>query len=81
MVSKTSGVSDAVDILGGKKRIRLTGVSENQKKIRIEVLPSLEEMSKAPVVSTISAKPYIWLLWLGAAMIVTGTMTAAFRKK
>ncbi|MBO6179818.1 MAG: cytochrome c biogenesis protein CcsA [Selenomonadaceae bacterium] len=80
-VSKTSGVSDAVDILGGKKRIRLTGVSENQKKIRIEVLPSLEEMSKAPVVSTISAKPYIWLLWLGAAMIVIGTMTAAFRKK
>ena len=80
-VSKTSGISNPVEILGGKKRIRLTGVSENQKKIRIEIMPSVDEVAKAPVTASISTKPYIWLLWLGAIMVVIGTMTAAFRKR
>lgn len=76
LVSKTSGVSDPVEILDGKKRIRLTGVAENQKKVRIEIIPSVEEMSNVPVTANVSVKPFIWILWFGAIMVVVGTMLA-----
>lgn len=80
LVSKTSGVSEPVEILGGKKRIRLTGVSENQKKIRIEIIPSKEKLANVPITANISLKPFIWILWLGAILIVVGTMAAVKRR-
>ena len=76
LVSKTAGISEPVEILGGKKRIRLTGVSENRKKVRIEIIPSKEELSKVPITANISEKPFIWLVWLGAILIVAGTALA-----
>ena len=80
LVSKTSGVSEPVEILNGKKQIRLTGVSENKKKIRVEIIPSKEDMAKVPVTAHISEKPFIWILWLGAALITLGVAFAAKKR-
>lgn len=76
LVSQTSGVSEPVEILNGKKQIRLTGVSENRKKIRIEIIPSKKDMAKVPITAHISEKPFIWLLWLGAVLVTIGILTA-----
>lgn len=69
--------SSPIPILNGKKRIRLTGITEDQSKIRIEVLPSEEEFSRIPITATISTKPYIWLLWLGCTLVTIGCFVAA----
>ncbi len=68
--------SSPIPILKGRKRIRLTGITEDQSKIRIEVLPSEEEFSQIPITATISTKPYIWLLWLGCTLVTIGCFTA-----
>ena len=73
------GSSQPVEIMAGRKRLRLTGVSGDQRSVRFELLPSLQEEAAMPVTVSISRKPYIWLLWLAAVMVCTGTL-AAIRK-
>ena len=66
-----------VPVFDGKIRLRLTGVSEDYRKIRLEVLPSEEEMARQSVAFSASLKPYIWLLWLGAVLVTAGCFAAA----
>ena len=75
--SANGATSSPIPILEGKKRIRLTGITEDQRKIRIEVLPSEEEFSQIPITATISTKPYIWMLWLACALVTIGCFMAA----
>ncbi len=67
------GTSQPIEIYGGAKRIRLTGISSDNTQARIEVLPSVQETATLPVTAKISTKPFIWLLWLSAALVVIGT--------
>ena len=75
-VTEFGGNSEPVPFFNGAKRLRLTGISGDEKKIRIEIMPSLEELSSMPISAIISTKPIIWLLWLSATSIVIGTLVA-----
>lgn len=70
------GASKPVAFFGGERRLRLTGVSEDSRRIRLELLPSLKEEAAQPIAATVSTKPFIWLLWLGAALVTLGSFTA-----
>ena len=70
------GASKPVAFFGGERRLRLTGVSEDSRRIRLELLPSLAEEAAQPIAATVSTKPFIWLLWLGAALVTLGSFTA-----
>ena len=78
-VTRGGGTSEPVDVFDGAKRIRLTGISDDEQRIRIEVLPSMKEIISAPITATVSTKPFVWLLWLSVAMICTGTLLAVRR--
>ncbi len=73
------GTAKPVEIFGGQKRLRLTGVTQNQKQIRIESMPSVEAESKQAITASVSVKPCIWLLWLGSVLICAGTLWAVKR--
>ena len=73
-VTAVGGNSEPIPFFNGEARIRLTGISGDQEKIRIEVLPSLEKLSSMPITATITTKPFIWLLWLSAISITIGTL-------
>ena len=73
-VNQNGGISDSIEILNHRRRIRLTGVSKDKSKIRLEILPTLEEISKVPILTTISTKPFIGVLWLSAAAVCAGTL-------
>ena len=75
-VTADGGSSSAIEILGGRRRVRLTGISGDKLKARLEILPALAEISAVPVTTTVSTKPLIWLLWLSAAAICAGTLAA-----
>ncbi|MBR1579338.1 MAG: cytochrome c biogenesis protein CcsA [Selenomonadaceae bacterium] len=79
-VTRDGGTSDPVDVFDGRKRIRLTGISDDEQRIRIEILPSVEAIESAPVITNVSTKPLIWLLWLSAAAISVGTLAAVKRR-
>ncbi|MBQ1915502.1 MAG: cytochrome c biogenesis protein CcsA [Selenomonadaceae bacterium] len=70
------GTSQPVEVLGGQKRLRLTGVAQNQKQIRLEILPSITEESSQPIMTSVSVKPCIWLLWLGSVLVCGGSLLA-----
>ncbi len=70
------GRSQSIQIFDGRRRVRLTGVSRELDKARLEILPTLEELSNLPVTSTINTKPVIWLLWLSVTAICLGTALA-----
>lgn len=78
-VTQDGGTSEPTPIFGGEKRIRLTGISDDEQRIRIEIHPSIEEIARAPITATISTKPFIWLLWLSATAICIGTLIAVRR--
>ncbi len=80
-VTLTGGTSKAISFFNGDKRMRLTGISGDESRIRLEILPSFEELSSMPISATISTKPFIWLLWLSAISIVAGTLIAVIRFK
>ena len=63
--------------MNGKFRIRLTGVSADERDIRIEILPSLAEEMALPVTASISTKPGISLLWLACVLVTAGGLLAA----
>ncbi|WP_367183068.1 cytochrome c biogenesis protein CcsA [Selenomonas sp.] len=73
------GTSQPVEIFGGQKRLRLTGVTQSQKQIRLEILPSLETEANQPILTSVSVKPCIWLLWLGSMLVCGGTLLALRR--
>ena len=72
-----TGSSEPVPVLEGAKRARLTGITEDYRKLRLEVLPSLAEAGAVPVTASVSTKPYIWLLWLSCLMVTLGSLLAA----
>ena len=76
IVTPDGGSSQAVEAFKGKRRVRLTGISGDLEKARIEILPTLDKLSEMPITATISTKPYIWLLWLSVTAICSGTMLA-----
>ena len=73
------GTSEPLGVFDGRLRIRLTGISDDEQRIRIEILPSVEEIESAPVTATVSTKPLTWLLWLSAAALTVGTLAAIKR--
>lgn len=75
-LTDSGGTSEPVSFWNGEKRMRLTGISGDGLRIRLELLSSAEAEKNLPVTAQISVKPFIWLLWLGAALVVLGTFTA-----
>ena len=73
------GTSKAVDVFGGQKRIRLTGVAADQKQVRLEILPSIETEMEQAITASVSTKPFIWVLWLGSVLVCVGTLAAVKR--
>ncbi len=73
---RDGGISYPIEFLNGRRRIRLIGVSDDRLKLRLGILPTLEEISQAPITATISTKPFIWVLWLSAAAVCAGTLAA-----
>ena len=76
IVTPDGGSSKAIEAFKGKRRVRLTGISGDLEKARLEILPTLDKLSEMPITATISTKPYIWLLWLSVTAICLGTMLA-----
>ena len=77
LATETGGTSRPIDVMNGKFRIRLTGVSADERDIRIEILPSLAEEMALPVTASISTKPGISLLWLACVLVTAGGLLAA----
>ncbi len=75
-VTADGGNSQAIEIFDGRRRVRLTGISGDLQKARLEILPSLNEISNIPITTTISTKPFIWLLWLSVTAICAGSFLA-----
>ncbi len=75
-VTADGGNSQAIEIFEGRRRVRLTGISGDLQKARLEILPSLNEISNIPITTTISTKPFIWLLWLSVTAICAGSFLA-----
>ncbi len=76
IVTADGGTSQAMEIFGGKRRVRLTGISGDLEKARLEILPTLEKISSMPITATITTKPFIWLLWFSVMTICIGTLLA-----
>ena len=77
LATETGGKSEPVAIMNGAARLRLTGVSGDQSTIRLEILPSLEELAAESVTLSFSTKPFIWILFLGSVLVVIGGFVAA----
>ena len=77
--SFTGGTSSPIPVFGGQKRIRLTGISGNDSQARIELLPSAEEEAQVAVTASVSTKPFIYLLWIGAVAASVGCFVAMRR--
>ena len=75
-VTPDGGSSKSIEVFKGKRRVRLTGISGDLDKARLEILPTYEKLSAMPITATISTKPFIWLLWLSVTAICIGTMLA-----
>lgn len=75
-VTPDGGTSTSIEFFDGRRRVRLTGISGDLEKARLEILPTYSELHDTPVTLTISTKPFIWLLWLSVAAICTGTFAA-----
>ena len=43
---------------------------------RLEILPSITEESSQPIMTSVSVKPCIWLLWLGSVLVCGGSLLA-----
>ncbi|MBQ6759050.1 MAG: cytochrome C biogenesis protein, partial [Selenomonadaceae bacterium] len=80
VVTPDGGSSKSLEVFNKRRRVRLTGISGDLEKARLELLPTYERLSTMPITATISTKPYIWLLWLSVAAICLGTLIAIKRK-
>ena len=79
IATRDGGTSSPIPVFGGQKRIRLTGISGNDSQARIELLPSAEEEAQAAVTASVSTKPFIYLLWIGAVAASVGCFVAMRR--
>jgi cytochrome c biogenesis factor len=77
LATETGGTSQPVEVMGGKFRIRLTGVSSDERDVRIEILPSVAEEAALPVTASVSTKPGISILWLACVLVTVGGLLAA----
>lgn len=78
-VTPDGGSSKAIEAFNGARRVRLTGISGDLQKARLEILPTLETLSNMPITATVTTKPFIWLLWLSVMTICLGTLLAIKR--
>ena len=78
-VTPDGGSSKSLEVFNGRRRVRLTGISGDLEKARLEILPTYEKLSAMPVTATVTTKPFIWLLWLSVTAICVGTLTAIKR--
>lgn len=76
VVTPDGGSSQAMEVFNGQRRVRLTGISGDLQKARLEILPTLDKLSAMPITATVTTKPFIWLLWLSVALICFGTLFA-----
>ena len=76
VVTPDGGSSKSLEVFNKRRRVRLTGISGDLDKARLELLPTYERLSTMPITATISTKPFIWLLWLSVAAICLGTLLA-----
>ena len=72
--------TESFAVLNGKRRLRLLGISEDRKSIMLQILPAIEEEARLPLTASVSEKPLLWLLWLGAAFVFVGTSCAVRRR-
>ncbi|MDY2685311.1 MAG: cytochrome c biogenesis protein CcsA [Selenomonadaceae bacterium] len=79
IATRDGGTSEPIPVFGGQKRIRLTGISGNDSQARLEILPSVEEEGQAAVTASVSTKPFIYLLWIGAIAASLGCFAAMRR--
>lgn len=79
IATRDGGTSTPVPVFGGQKRIRLTGISANDSQARLEILPSAEEEAQIAVTASVSTKPFIYLLWIGAVAASLGCFAAMRR--
>ena len=77
LATETGGTSQPIEVMNGKFRIRLTGVSADKRDIRIEILPSEAEEASLPVSASVSTKPGISILWLACVLVTVGGLLAA----
>ena len=77
LATETGGTSQPIEVMNGKFRIRLTGVSADERDIRIEILPSEAEEASLPVPASVSTKPGISILWLACVLVTVGGLLAA----
>ena len=77
LATETGGTSQPIEVMNGKFRIRLTGVSADERDIRIEILPSVAEEAALPVPASVSTKPGISILWLACVLVTVGGLLAA----
>ena len=75
-VTPDGGSSKSLEVFNGQRRVRLTGISGDLDKARLEILPTYEKLSSMPITATVSTKPFIWLLWLSVTTIFFGTLLA-----
>ena len=75
-VTPDGGASMSMEVFNGKRRVRLTGISGDLEKARLEILPTYEKLSAMPITATVTTKPFIWLLWLSVTAICLGTLIA-----
>lgn len=76
LATPDGGTSQPVAIYGGDRRIRLTGISADDRSARLEILPSAASEATLPVTANVSTKPFIWLLWFSSMLVVAGTVVA-----
>ena len=77
LATETGGTSQPIEVMGGKFRIRLTGVSADERDVRIEILPPIAEEAALPVAAAVSTKPGISILWLACVLVTLGGLVAA----
>lgn len=75
-VTPDGGSSKSLEVFNGRRRVRLTGISGDLEKARLEILPTYEKLSSMPVTATVTTKPFIRLLWLSVTAICIGTLLA-----
>ena len=46
------------------------------KVIQARILPSIETEMQQAIITSVSTKPYIWVLWLGSVLVCVGTLVA-----
>lgn len=76
LATAQGGTSKPIDIFEGAARIRLTGVSGDNRQVRLELLPSLAEEQSMAVTASVSVKPMIWLLWVSTVLVTAGCFVA-----